>query len=52
MALAKSKSIFSYANNLAVEFYRILADVESLVTRCLQVTVIVSQPAHQAGGGA
>ena len=49
MNLPASISIFSYANNLAVEFYRILADVESLVTCCLQVTVIMSQPAHQAG---
>ena len=49
MNLPASISIFSYANNLAVEFYRILVDVESLVTCCLQVTVIMSQPAHQAG---
>ena len=49
MNLPASISIFSYANNLAAEFYRILPDVESLTARSLEFTVVMSQAAHQAG---
>ena len=49
MNLPASIPIFSYANNLAVEFYRIRPHVESLVTCFLEFTVVMSDAAHQAG---